>query len=398
VSLLPFSLLLDSDYFSGLDQREVWQALAEFDREALEAARSQSMLHRGQKLEPWEAERLEHILTQFEGDAWLRSLLLGYYLLRDPDRADRDAALKHVIWFIENDSTSHMAAHAGVLLLLSSNSRKCFSSSPLNVFLPPCNALAADFPGKYGDLINDSWDRALAASPDNAHVVGRAAQFFVYFDPVKSGQLFRDAGKRNPADPRWTEWLARLYHREFDSRRDESRPDWAAMAVAQWECALANCANDSHGRRVLCCAANCAFEARDYDKARILAHRLLEAPFDRSSVEQARHFGHELLGRIDLQAENVEQAKMHLFASIEAEAPDALRLAMIGPCLNLAKDLLQHGQTQAVLKYLKRCSELCAKEHAQHPYFKHLETRQRKYARFADQLEQGQTPDFDSEF
>jgi hypothetical protein len=91
--------------------------------------------------------------------------------------------------------------------------------------------------------------------------------------------------------------------------------------------------------------------------------------------------------------EAVAQAKVHLFASIDPSA--AGQVAIVGPRLELAKELLTHGEKQAVLKYLKECARLCAKHHAQFAYTKLLGESQYNYARLAAQLERGETPDFD---
>jgi hypothetical protein len=68
----------------------------------------------------------------------------------------------------------------------------------------------------------------------------------------------------------------------------------------------------------------------------------------------------------------------------------------VGPRLELAKELLNRGDTQAVLEYLKECALLCAKPHAEFAYAKNiLAESQHNYARLADQVEWGETPDFD---
>jgi hypothetical protein len=289
-----------------------------------------------------------------------------------------------------------MAALSAVLLLLEGDSKRAFNSIFLGATLPPRNALATDSSGRYLDSIKESWERTVTARAGEASVVGRAAQFFVHFDPVRSGELFRRARKLDPEDPRWTEWLARLYQQEFQARRDESRPDWAAMALAEWENALSRCHNDWRRYGILCCAANCALEAHDPEKARSLAHTLLEGPFDSATREQARHCGHQFLGRVDLKKGDMEQAKSHLAASI-SPPPASAQLAIDGPRLELAKELLRHGETQTVLGYLKACAQLCAAHDARLVFMTVLGDRHRNFARWADQLERGDMPDFEGE-
>ncbi len=145
-----------------------------------------------------------------------------------------------------------------------------------------------------------------------------------------------------------------LYQHEMQSRRDESRPDWAAMAAAEWERALSLCTSHSRGCRILCLALTCTFEARDLGKASLLAQKLLDESYEPWAAEEARHFGHQLLGRIALERGDVERAKAHLFESIATSR--SVYLLAIGPRMRLAKELLHRGETEVVLKYLRQCS------------------------------------------
>src|SRR6516165_2469569 len=76
-AMLPISLMVDGGGF----HHQFRDTLGDANR-ALEAVNTHEVLRRGAKLEPWEAERLERILDEFDGAARLRGHLVGYYLLR----------------------------------------------------------------------------------------------------------------------------------------------------------------------------------------------------------------------------------------------------------------------------------------------------------------------------
>jgi len=389
-ALLPLSLLAEPE---GLDQG-LWRAISfrlpemSLDPEPAETLEWTMVLHRGAKLQPGEADRLEHILGQFEGDLWLRSLLLGYYLLHDRRAADRSAALKHILWIIENAGAFPIAARGGILICLPPHAsdvngwHRWISTFGLWNTLSASKELNADLSIEYLNPIKESWNRALAVSPGDARIIERAAEFFLLFDRVKSGRLLREARNLEPNSARWSECLAMLYQHEMQSRRDESRPDWGAMAAAEWERALLLCTDDSRGCRMLCQASTCALEARDFEKARFLAQKLVDGSYDSWAAEQTLHFGHQLLGRIALECGDVERAKAHLFESIATTGSGYL--LAVGPRARLAKELLRRGETEVVLKYFRRCSELSV-------------GRRDEFATWADQIERGQTPDIRSE-
>jgi hypothetical protein len=403
--MLPISLMVDGGGF----HHQFRDTLGDANR-ALEAVNTHEVLRRGAKLEPWEAERLERILDEFDGAARLRGHLVGYYLLRERASADRTAALKHVLRIIENAAATDIAAKAAWLCVdpLTSGSWlglqqpwlqvyvRAASNEPTAELASECldpinesrnrraasNEPRAELASECLGPINESWNRALAAQAGNTRVMGRAAEYYMNFDRVTAGRLLRDARTIEPDNPQWTQRIATLYDVEFQSRRDESRPDWAAMALAEWERALSECTEATFRYDMLWRAGICALEANELEKARSLGQQFLDATYDSFTGEWARHFGHQLLGRLELKSGGVEQAKVHLSASITSTAGGYLRVA--GPRVTLAKELLQRGETQIVVKYFRDCANICRRAHPE-------------YARWADQLERGQTPDIYAE-
>ena len=67
------------------------------------------------------------------------------------------------------------------------------------------------------------------------------------------------------------------------------------------------------------------------------------------------HHGHLTLGRIALAEGNLEEAKNRLLKA--GETPGSPQLNSFGPKMDLAKALLERGETVVVLRYFELCSE-----------------------------------------
>ena len=78
---------------------------------------------------------------------------------------------------------------------------------------------------------------------------------------------------------------------------------------------------------------------------------------------------------------NLEEAKNRLVAA--GTTPGAPNLNSFGPNMMLAKELLDQGEQDVVLKYFYLCSRFWDSERAQE-----------KMSRWRDQIKAGQIPDF----
>ena len=67
----------------------------------------------------------------------------------------------------------------------------------------------------------------------------------------------------------------------------------------------------------------------------------------------AIHQGNIVLGRLALRGGDVEEARRYLLAA--GKTPGSTSLAAQGPNMALARDLLEHGESAAVLQYLEEC-------------------------------------------
>ena len=98
-----------------------------------------------------------------------------------------------------------------------------------------------------------------------------------------------------------------------------------------------------------------AFAAGDWVRARRYAEEALEAA--RHGVfwwtGDAIHQGNIVLGRLALRESNLEAAKRYLLAA--GKTPGSSALASLGPNMALAKELLDRGESAAVVEYLEEC-------------------------------------------
>ncbi|PYS11871.1 MAG: hypothetical protein DMG17_21865 [Acidobacteria bacterium] len=97
--------------------------------------------------------------------------------------------------------------------------------------------------------------------------------------------------------------------------------------------------------------ADAAFRIGDFPAAVELAKIYLKSS-DRPAVQRAN----TILGRIALRTGGLADARQYLLDSANpAAAPD---IALSGPTLVLAKELIEHGERETVLAYLESCLKL----------------------------------------
>ena len=102
-------------------------------------------------------------------------------------------------------------------------------------------------------------------------------------------------------------------------------------------------------------AARAAVEAGDADTAKKMANAALAQVSDEHSVKfgQSVHDGHAILGRAALAKGNVEEARAQLLRA--AQVAGGGTLTSFGPNMSLAKELVERGERDTVVKYLEQC-------------------------------------------
>ena len=101
-------------------------------------------------------------------------------------------------------------------------------------------------------------------------------------------------------------------------------------------------------------AAKKSFNAGDLREAERLAREILGG--ERNPIDTGRplHDAHMVLGRIALQEGRVDEAVASLLTAARDNRGDP-SMSSFGPNVSLAKDLLDHGKSEAVLQYLELC-------------------------------------------
>jgi hypothetical protein len=121
---------------------------------------------------------------------------------------------------------------------------------------------------------------------------------------------------------------------------------------------LANAQDDCQRFYALDDAAKAAFETGRLDDARRYAERAIELAATMRSdwnYGNAIHDGHMVLGRLALKGGDIAAARRELLAA--GASPGSPQLDTFGPNMSLAKDLLEHKETDTVVEYFRLCGK-----------------------------------------
>lgn len=178
---------------------------------------------------------------------------------------------------------------------------------------------------KYLEFSEDLSTRAIVSQPDDPYVV------WTYLN-VLSVDL-------NTADTTDQKLAAETKIYELFHRFDEKTEDQA------------------HRLLLLPVLASLAFDLGDYESARKYAIQSLDVAGEREDIiagvaigPQAIHDSNDVLGRIALHEEKVQEAKAYLLKA--AGTPGGGILSTVGPRMLLAQALLDRGEREVVIEYL----------------------------------------------
>jgi tetratricopeptide (TPR) repeat protein len=251
--------------------------------------------------------------------------LLGYYFgSRFKSAEAKQAGREHVLWVIKNRPEAEIAG------------------------LPYCQIDAIIDPDGYRQAKQLWLDQAKAKS-DSAAILGHAANFFIIHDKSLAEDLFKQAQKLEPDDPRWPEQLGHFYALQKGK-------DAAAKSLAELEKAQSTDPSAESKLYRLAYLAKSAFNAGQTEKASQYAKELLESGTnDRQdwNYGNAIHHGNTILGRLALRNGNAKQADEYLLKA--GKTPGSPQLNSFGPNMALAKDLLEAGEKESILEYFDLC-------------------------------------------
>lgn len=314
-------------------------------------------LWKGRHLNSDEAELLEEKLVGEPDDVTSRTQLLGFYSRSrsQPDASTLAAIRSHVLWLVRHSPDAPVLGSPDGTI-----SRK------------------AD-PEGYSEG-RKAWMNHLENDPDNVTILGHAARFLHFSERKTRIELLQRARSLDPSNAEWPRRLGREYEANIFREAKLTGNEAAEKALEMYENAF-ELSDEGDRETLLEDLANVAFEAGRHDEARQYAESLLQGAGDGMSWNYGNrvHHGNLILGRIALAQGNVEGARFRLIAAANTTGSPGLK--SFGPNMALAKDLLERGEQDVVLRYFRACA-------------KFWETDRGKLDEWTAQVKEGKIPDF----
>ena len=285
----------------------------------------------GGQLNSTEKASLEEQVTGNPNDIDARTKLLGYYFIKGRQDPDAKAARhRHVRWLIEN------APESEVLGL-------------------PYSQLNQVFERESYDRCKQAWLSILKESPENLAALRNAARFFLMHDRDISEDLLLKGQQLDAEDPEWSASLGQIYSLGLSSLpMGTARTTAAKKAFGQYKFAYDR-SSPTRRDSLLSDLAKTAFEAGLIDEAKKFTEKMLDNEDAGWNRGNRIHHGNLILGRIALTEGNVDEAKSRLL--LAGKTNGSPQLNSFGPNMLLAKELLERGETEVVLKYFELCKE-----------------------------------------
>lgn len=295
------------------------------------ADRIQELLLAGHRMSTKDKLLLEEQVANNPDDIDSRTKLLGYYFING--RNDADAKFnteRHVLWLIENVPESELLG------------------------LPYAQIDKSDDPEGY-ERAKQAWQKALAESPEELSILRSAAEFFLLCDREIAEQLLLKGQSIDAKDPEWAESLGRLYMLGL-SKLPDKKSQKAAAKKAFVQNDLAYRLSDAEGKEsLLTSLAKSALLACLNDEAKKFAMMMLDDDAEGWDYGNRIHHGNLILGRLALLEGKIDEAKSRLL--LAGKTPGSPQLGSFGPNMQLAKELLERGESDVVLEYFALCKE-----------------------------------------
>jgi hypothetical protein len=285
-----------------------------------ESVRSILLLYSGKTLTKAKVEELESELRKSPEKIESRLLLIGYYSANGRTATDHSRLREHVLWMVQNHPEHPATAE------------------------PSLRDLPDDVAGNAQILA--LWNKNVEQHRDDLAVLKDAEKFFFSKDPAEADTLIHQISAQEPNSREWPTELAHLYGM-FGIPGDHI-DDPAQRALEAYRRVLELTKNPAARETLAGEMAQDAFKVGDFNAAAALARVHLQGP-DRAAPQRAN----TILGRIALRSGDLAAADRYL---LDSAGPAAARdISISGPTLVLAKELLEHGERDAVLQYLEKC-------------------------------------------
>ena len=284
----------------------------------------------GGRLTAEEAKSLEKEIKQNPGDVASRTKLLGYYSGKQfKNQSAREAKQKHVLWLI-------------------------LKSPESEVLGLPYGTLNAILNADGYSQGKKAWIDQLKRKPKNLKLLDHSSRFFLHHDRELAKESLQKAQSLDVDNPKWPAELGQLYMLDMITSSLKVKSDAARKALEQFEKAY-KLSTDMARDALLQSLAKVAFAANKPTKAKKYADKMLSQNISNWNYGNNIHHGNIILGRIALTLDDVEEAKERLIKA--GKTPGSPQLNSFGPNMTLAKELLQRGEKDVVLKYIELCSK-----------------------------------------
>jgi tetratricopeptide (TPR) repeat protein len=273
-----------------------------------------------------DAAQLEEALKSDPMKIEDRLKLLGYYMgnrYHSPEvKAKRIA---HISWFVDN-AVDQLPDGPFVQVMRTIDGRKAYFE------------------------IKQKWIAQLEKHPTDLTVLEHASQFFLFDEKPLAEDCLKKAKVVEPDSSEWPKKLAHLYYLWG--------PGFESAALEESELAFKLEPSASGKFYIFTDIPMFAFNAGDMTKAEQTASDLIAqaSQFKRDwNHGNALNKGHTTLGLVALRKGDRDKAKHHLIQStIDVSSPQN---DSFGPDPTLAAEMLELGETDAVIDYWQRCRE-----------------------------------------
>jgi len=313
-----------------------------------------------------QARKLEQTLLKKPDDFEARTQLLIYYMLEAFHSEEAHKShLRHILWVIQHHPDADLAGTPFVQLHREQDEEAIREVKLL-------------------------WIQQAANHPDNASVLGNAAKFFIHAvseDWPKARDWLHIAELLDPDNPEWPEQSGLLFEFERRQLQGLQRKVAAQHALQHYERAYSLTADEEGRLLLLDNLARNALVAEEFTKAGEYAAKLLEGAAlckdggHTWNYGNVLHWGHITLGKLAFRQDDKQTAILHLQEA--GNTPGSPQLNSFGPDMSLARELLEQGEKEAVLAYLKACS-------------KFWQSGGDRLAAWVSAIRQNRTPDFGS--
>ncbi len=276
------------------------------------------------------ADRVNELKKQLEkdpNDLVARVSLISYYWMRFGAKGV-ESRCENILWLIRNHPENEIVGQPRMELDMVSEA-VCYGKA------------------------KKVWLQIVADNPNSTPILGNASSFFLLNESSEAERLLLLARELEPNNMEWAERLGQLY--SLKSIPQKGGED-ARKALKYYEIALKLAAFPERSY-ILKNAAVMAVAGGQNDKAELYAKQLLDAAVEGTawSYGHAVYYGNLVLGRVALSNGAIEEAEYYLLLS--GRTPGSPSLGSFGPNMLLAKELLERGRKEAVLKYLALCGK-----------------------------------------